>query len=146
MCPLTGYRNLLGCNRSHASDRLRKRIIAAHVPIIAAMASLELPSHSLGWAGRIPSKGKDKMNRASQADFQRSQEASRARLARLLENLIQDLRFGLRQLWKSPGFTVVAILTLALGIGANTAIFTLVHAVMLTSLPVNHPEQLYSLG
>src|SRR5216684_7292298 len=63
-----------------------------------------------------------------------------------LERLIQDLRFGLRQLRKSPGFTAVAILTLALGIGANTAIFTLVHAVMLKSLPVPNPGQLYSLG
>src|ERR1700680_1507588 len=63
-----------------------------------------------------------------------------------LERLIQDSRFGLRQLRKSPGFTAVAILTLALGIGANTAIFTLVHAVMMKSLPVPNPGQLYSLG
>ena len=63
-----------------------------------------------------------------------------------LERLIQDLRFGFRQLRKSPGFTAVAILTLALGIGANTAIFTLVHAVMMTSLPVPNPGELYSLG
>ena len=63
-----------------------------------------------------------------------------------LERLIQDSRFGLRQLRKSPGFTTVAILTLALGIGANTAIFTLVHAVMMKSLPVPNPSQLYSLG
>jgi predicted permease len=63
-----------------------------------------------------------------------------------LERLIQDSRFGLRQLRKSPGFTAVAILTLALGIGANTAIFTLVHAVMMKPLPVPNPGQLYSLG
>src|SRR5580704_17595549 len=63
-----------------------------------------------------------------------------------LENLVKDARYGLRQLYGSPGFALVAILTLALGIGANTAIFTLVHAVMLSSLPVVNPEQLYSLG
>ena len=63
-----------------------------------------------------------------------------------LERLLQDLRLGLRQLRKSPGFATIAILTLALGIGANTAIFTLVNAVMLKSLPVANPGELYSLG
>ena len=65
---------------------------------------------------------------------------------RWLEDLVQDLRFGARMLRKNPGFTFVAVLTLALGIGVNTAIFTLVHAVMLKSLPVVGPEQLYNFG
>src|SRR5438034_1656301 len=60
--------------------------------------------------------------------------------------LIQDVRFGLRMLAKNPGFTAVAVITLALGIGANTAIFTLVDAIMIKSLPVANPKQLYRLG
>jgi predicted permease len=63
-----------------------------------------------------------------------------------LEHLAQDSHLALRQLRKSPGFTIVAILTLALGIGANTAVFTLLHAVLLKPLPVKNPDELYSLG
>jgi macrolide transport system ATP-binding/permease protein len=62
------------------------------------------------------------------------------------EGLWQDLRLGLRVLRKNPAFTTIVILTLALGIGANAAIFTLIDAVMLKSLPVANPTQLYRLG
>src|SRR5690349_5831953 len=57
------------------------------------------------------------------------------------DHLRQDVRFGLRTLGKAPGFTAIVVLILALGIGANTAIFSLIDAVMLRSLPVENPSQ-----
>jgi predicted permease len=63
-----------------------------------------------------------------------------------IETVLQDLRYAMRMLLKSPGFTVVAVMTLALGIGANAAIFTLVNALMLKKLPVADPKMLVRLG
>lgn len=62
------------------------------------------------------------------------------------EGILQDTRLSVRALLKSPGFTTVALLSLALGIGGNTAIFTLIHQVLLRNLPVQNPEQLVAFG
>ncbi|HXO39269.1 MAG TPA: ABC transporter permease [Candidatus Acidoferrum sp.] len=65
--------------------------------------------------------------------------------ANLLTSLSQDLRYGVRILLRSPGFYLIAILTLALGIGANTAIFSVVNGVLLNPLPFHHSDQLVSM-
>ncbi|MPZ20921.1 MAG: FtsX-like permease family protein [Luteitalea sp.] len=76
--------------------------------------------------------------------FDQAKEACRdARTLRPLEDLLRDLRFGARLLARSPSFTVVAIVSLALGIGASSAIFSLINAIVLRALPVDQPEQLY---
>jgi predicted permease len=64
----------------------------------------------------------------------------------MMTQFLQDLRYAVRQLRKSPGFALTAIITLALGIGANTAIFTLVQGILLRSLPVADPSRLYRIG
>ena len=77
---------------------------------------------------------------------QTKESCRRQRSLPWLEVFLQDIRYALRQLGRSPGFALTAIITLALGIGANTAIFTLVEGILLRSLPVADPARLYRIG
>jgi len=63
-----------------------------------------------------------------------------------MESLIQDFKFGVRTFFKSPGFTVIALVTIALGIGANSAIFSVVNGVLLKPLPYPEPEKVVTIS
>jgi putative ABC transport system permease protein len=95
----------------------------------------------------IPESEARRLTRIEFGGIEQIKENCRERRGTMwLESLLQDVRYALRQLGRSPGFTLTAVLTLALGIGATTAIFTLVQQVMLQSLPVARPDQLWRIG
>ncbi len=91
----------------------------------------------------------DEARRQARREFGNVQVAKerfymRTRLA-WLDKLVRDIRFGIRSLWQTPGFTLTAILTLALGMGANTAVFSVMNAVLLRSLPIADPQRVVYL-
>src|SRR6266852_7845388 len=91
-----------------------------------------MPPHEAQRAARIELGGIEQVK----------EQVREERIGNWLHSVISDCRYGLRQLRKNPAFSAVVVLTLALGIGANTAIFQLLDAVRLRTLPVKHPEHI----
>ena len=107
---------------------------------------LEQKTHQLIDRGYTPQDARDAAMRAMGGLEQRKEECRDARRVSLIEDFVQDVRYAMRLLARTPVITAVAILSLALGIGANTAIFSLVDTVRLRLLPVQKPEELVTVA
>ncbi|HEY6386599.1 MAG TPA: permease prefix domain 1-containing protein, partial [Candidatus Acidoferrum sp.] len=112
----------------------------------------ELRSHFVNQVEQFIASGvpREQAIRRARLEFggyeQLKEECRDARGVNFIETLIRDVRFGFRAMKRSPGLTLVAVLSLALGIGANTAMFSLLDAILLKSLPVQNPSRLVLFG